>query len=221
MKRSKLTANAVDILHRRYLQDDPQRQADVQAERINAEVARLIYELRNDAGLSQKGLAKLVGTTQSVISRLEDADYEGHSLSMLRRVAQALNKRLIVHMAEPDSRAETIQYVFQTVMQNLRRQRGLTVDELAEELGIDRDDVVAMERSRGYRPRPLTLHKLSKFYGIPPARLSILAGATREVPESIQEQAARFAAQSESFAKLTREEKKLLDDFVKFLKTEV
>ncbi len=221
MKGSKLTANAVDILHRRYLQDDPQRQADVQAERINAEVARLIYELRNDAGLSQKELAKLVGTTQSVISRLEDADYEGHSLSMLRRVAQALNKRLIVHMAEPDSRAETIHYVFQTVMQNLRRQRGLTVDELAEELGIDRDDVVAMERSRGYRPRPLTLHKLSKFYGIPPARLNILAGATREVSKSIQEQAARFAAQSESFAKLTREEKKLLDDFVKFLKTEV
>ncbi len=221
MKGSKLTANAVDILHRRYLQDDPQRQADVQAERINAEVARLIYELRNDAGLSQKELAKLVGTTQSVISRLEDADYEGHSLSMLRRVAQALNKRLIVHMAEPDSRAETVHYVFQTVMQNLRRQRGLTVDELAEELGIDRDDVVAMERSRGYRPRPLTLHKLSKFYGIPQARLNILAGATREVSKSIQEQAARFAAQSESFAKLTREEKKLLDDFVKFLKTEV
>jgi len=221
MKRSKLTANAVDILQRRYLQDDPQRQADVQAERINAEVARLIYELRNDAGLSQKELAKLVGTTQSVISRLEDADYEGHSLSMLRRVAQALNKRLIVHMAEPDSRAETVHYVFQTVMQNLRRQRGLTVDELAEELGIDRDDVVAMERSRGYRPRPLTLHTLSKFYGIPPARLNILAGATREASKSIQEQAARFAAQSESFVKLTREEKKLLDDFVKFLKTEV
>jgi hypothetical protein len=31
-----------------------------------------------------------VGTTQSVISRLEDADYEGHSLAMLRRIARAV-----------------------------------------------------------------------------------------------------------------------------------
>ena len=35
-----------------------------------------------------------VGTTASVICRLEDADYEGHSLAMLRRIAAALNKRV-------------------------------------------------------------------------------------------------------------------------------
>ncbi len=39
-------------------------------------------------------LARLVGTTASVICRLEDADYEGHSLSMLRRIAAALHKRV-------------------------------------------------------------------------------------------------------------------------------
>ena len=42
---------------------------------------------RTEAGLSQKELAEMIGTTQSVISRLEDADYEGHSLSMLSRIA--------------------------------------------------------------------------------------------------------------------------------------
>jgi hypothetical protein len=36
----------------------------------------------------------MIGTTASVISRLEDADYEGHSLAMLRRIAAALNKRV-------------------------------------------------------------------------------------------------------------------------------
>jgi len=36
----------------------------------------------------------MVDTTASVISRLEDADYEGHSLAMLRRVASALGKRV-------------------------------------------------------------------------------------------------------------------------------
>jgi transcriptional regulator with XRE-family HTH domain len=39
-------------------------------------------------------LAKLVKTTPSVISRLESADYEGHSMSMLARVAEALNRRV-------------------------------------------------------------------------------------------------------------------------------
>jgi transcriptional regulator with XRE-family HTH domain len=50
--------------------------------------------LRTKAGLSQRQLAKLVGTTASVICLLEDADYQGHSLSMLRRIAAALNHRV-------------------------------------------------------------------------------------------------------------------------------
>ena len=63
-------------------------------ERANAEIGRKIYELRTRASLTQKELADLVGTTASVICRLEDADYEGHSLSMLRRIAAALNRRV-------------------------------------------------------------------------------------------------------------------------------
>ncbi len=50
--------------------------------------------LREEAGLSQRKLAELVGTTASVICRLEDADYEGHSLSMLNRIASALDRRI-------------------------------------------------------------------------------------------------------------------------------
>ena len=48
------------------------------------------------AGLSQRQLAKKIGTnaSASVICRLEDADYEGHSLSMLKRIAEALDKRV-------------------------------------------------------------------------------------------------------------------------------
>ena len=46
------------------------------------------------AGLTQTQLAKLVDTTASVICRLEDADYEGHSLAMLRRIGAALNQRV-------------------------------------------------------------------------------------------------------------------------------
>ena len=96
MKKQCRTTDAVEILHRRYIGDDEGRRASLQEERINAEVARLIYDLRKEAGLTQKELATRVGTTQSVISRLEDADYGGHSLSMLSRIAASLNRRLMV-----------------------------------------------------------------------------------------------------------------------------
>jgi DNA-binding XRE family transcriptional regulator len=93
-KKHKLTTDAVEIMHRRYYEGRPDRIADLKEARANDEVARQIYELRTKAGLSQRQLAKLVGTTASVICLLEDADYEGHSLSMLRRIAKALNKRV-------------------------------------------------------------------------------------------------------------------------------
>jgi transcriptional regulator with XRE-family HTH domain len=104
MKKHKKTMNAVEILHRRYVGDDPERKASLQEERVNAEVARAIYDLRVEAGLSQKELAARIGTTQSVISRLEDADYDGHSLKMLHRIATALRRRLTVVMALNDDK---------------------------------------------------------------------------------------------------------------------
>ena len=93
-KKRKPTTDAVKILHRRYYEGRPDRLAMLEEERANDEIARKIYALRTQAGLTQRVLAKRVGTTASVICRLEDADYEGHSLAMLRRIAAALNKRV-------------------------------------------------------------------------------------------------------------------------------
>jgi len=77
------------------------------AERFEAageawDVALQIAALREQAGLSQKELAKKLHTSQQQISRLESPSYEGHSLSMLRRVAEALGARLNVSF-EPAS----------------------------------------------------------------------------------------------------------------------
>ncbi len=83
------TADALAILEG-WSKDDPQMQAMVAEERSNAAVARQIYELRTARGLTQKQLAELIGTKQPVIARLEDADYEGHSLAMLYRIAASL-----------------------------------------------------------------------------------------------------------------------------------
>lgn len=94
MAKRKSTTDAVEILHRRYYEGRPQKIASLEEERANLDCARKIYELRTKAHLSQRQLADLVGTTASVICRLEDADYEGHSLAMLQRIAIALNRRL-------------------------------------------------------------------------------------------------------------------------------
>jgi transcriptional regulator with XRE-family HTH domain len=58
------------------------------------DVALKLASLRKASGLSQKELARRVGTSQQQISRLESPAYEGHSLSMLRRVADVLGARV-------------------------------------------------------------------------------------------------------------------------------
>lgn len=93
-KKRKTTSDALEILDRRYFRGRPKREAELAEAEADVAVAEKIYKLRTKAGLSQRQLAKLVGTTASVICRLEDADYEGHSLAMLNRIAAALNKRV-------------------------------------------------------------------------------------------------------------------------------
>jgi len=62
----------------------------------SARVSGLIRSLREAAGLTQGELAARVGTTQSVISRLEGDAYEGHSLTMLYRIGAALDRQITV-----------------------------------------------------------------------------------------------------------------------------
>lgn len=93
-KKKKRTSGAVEILHRCYYQGKAERIAQLEEARAEDELARKIYELREQTGLTQATLAKMIGTSESVISRLEDSDYTGHSLTMLKRIAGAVNKRV-------------------------------------------------------------------------------------------------------------------------------
>lgn len=90
------SADAVEIAKRRLGLDTPEDEAERARFREAMLVAQQIHDLRTQAGLSQRALAKLVGTSHSAICRLESADYEGHSLSMLRRIAEALGHRVEV-----------------------------------------------------------------------------------------------------------------------------
>ena len=94
------TTDALEIIDR-MIGDDAELRAMIDEEMVSLEVAQLVYDARQAAGLTQKELARRVGTTQSVIARLEDADYRGHSLTMLQRIAKALDLQLSVQFLPP------------------------------------------------------------------------------------------------------------------------
>ena len=87
------TTNYADVI-RKKLSESPSLAAKVAEAALNTEIAARIYESRSRAGLTQAELAARAGTTQSVIARLEDADYEGHSLRTLKKIAQALGQEI-------------------------------------------------------------------------------------------------------------------------------
>ena len=103
-KRGRRTSDAVEILDAMIGEDQELRGLADQAFE-DAVVGQLIYNARAEAGLTQKQLADLIETDQRVISRLEDANYEGHSLSMLRRIANALGKKLEIRFVDQEPHA--------------------------------------------------------------------------------------------------------------------
>ena len=93
------------------------------------DVALQVAALREKAGLSQKDLARKLKTTQQQISRLESPSYEGHSLSMLRRIARVLNARVRV-VFEPGGEASSSRVAeaptgYRTAPRSRRRKSGI------------------------------------------------------------------------------------------------
>lgn len=117
--------------------NDPTMQEMLAEERSNAAVARQIYELRTAKGLTQKQLAELIGTQQPVIARLEDADYQGHSLAMLYRIGAALGCRVaLAFVPRPVKRgSKSRRAPARSVVQRTRRTRSATSGE-----GLNRYD---------------------------------------------------------------------------------
>lgn len=89
------TSNAIEIIDAMFgVKDDPIRQQQVDDAVDDALIGQAVYDARMEAGLSQEQLAELAGIDQAVLSCLEDADYEGDPMWMLRRIAKALGKRV-------------------------------------------------------------------------------------------------------------------------------
>ena len=91
------TNDVLTILERRIGADADMRQL-IAEETLKAQIARLIYEARTAAGLTQRALAARVGTKPSVIARLEEADVDSDALCLLHRIAAALGHGLDIRL---------------------------------------------------------------------------------------------------------------------------
>ena len=79
-------------------ENDLEMQAGLLLAYIGSQLAQWVYDARTRAGLSQSGLADRIDTSQSAIARLEDADYSGHSLRVISKIACALGQSLEIQV---------------------------------------------------------------------------------------------------------------------------
>ena len=74
--------------------NDPEFKAHYQEERQALKLAVKIAKLREKKGLSQQQMAKLMGTSQQAVSRIESGEYEGFTLKTLEKIAEATGTKV-------------------------------------------------------------------------------------------------------------------------------
>ena len=107
MEEKKISSDAFQCAYDKYIANDPKEVALYEEERIKADIGQAVYDLRNEAGLSKKQLADLVGVDESAIDDIEEADYEGDFLAMASRIANALHRKVEVRFV-PVERKEPV-----------------------------------------------------------------------------------------------------------------
>lgn len=73
---------------------DPEFKAHYKEERQALMLAMKIAKLREKKRLSQLQFAKLMGTSQQAISRLESGEYEGFTLKTLEKIAEVTGTKV-------------------------------------------------------------------------------------------------------------------------------
>ena len=103
---------------------------------------------------------------------------------------------------------------FGTFVALWRRNRGWDVTKLAEEAGLDAEEILEIERDPHCEPEPDAVYKLAGVFGLSPKPLLELAGLIEPRTPRLREEAVRFAARSESVAALNDREREAFEAFV-------
>lgn len=98
-----------------------------------------------------------------------------------------------------------------------RRERGLTLEALAEKADLELDEVCAIDSGRWEHPKPRTIQKVASVLDLPPRKLMQLSGLVQARDRSLQDAALHFAARAQDLEALTPEESRALQEFVRYL----
>ena len=137
----KKTNTASELLRRRF-RDDPEYQAMLDEERLIAQASQAIYDARTAANLSQQQLAEKIGTSQPAIARLEDGDYDRHSVATLQRIADALELKLSIRFVSENAAAARAVLTEEAIRQVVREELRACIPALCQEINRASKDTV-------------------------------------------------------------------------------
>lgn len=137
-------------------------------------------------------------------------------LSLVKAKAERAIVRQVRSSKEDILRAERRWVGYSRFMHMLRIQKRITIDQLAQEIDVDSEQLLFIESKLGYKAPPRTLRNLAKFYRLPMKGFLQLAGVLA-TDKRLEENMVKFAAESDSFETLSAEEKRLLNDLIKLI----
>lgn len=131
----------------------------------------------------------------------------------------------LISQIDPEWRAEvstpplleTTKTAFVRLLQLLRRERRLSLEQLAQKADVELAELVKIETDESFKPTPRTIHQLAGFLKLPAKKLMALAGLLQIKDYNLQQASVRFAARSEPVEDVTPEEHAALEEYVKFL----
>lgn len=162
--------------------------------------------------ISQDWLQRRIDTDPVV-----DTD-AGAPIAFLQDIGMFLSPELVGDSPEHSDR---LAHTFGVLIRQLRRRDSLSVEDLARKARIDPEHLRQVEHDPHYRAKPRLVHQLASVFDIPERSLMVLSGAMVANDNALTEEAERFAAMSDDMSKLTKDERRLLNDFVKFLSERV
>jgi ribosome-binding protein aMBF1 (putative translation factor) len=145
----------------------------------------------------------------------------GHDAQQLAKAGRNAAERALREFRQSVADIENTSAIFKSLnylLVMLRRRDNLDEAELAQKAQIEEAEIRRIELEPGYIPAPRTIYKLENIFKLPSGVLGKLSGAIKHHSPTFEERALEFAANAKSIGKLTREEKQLLNEFIKFLK---
>src|SRR5437899_379117 len=98
-----------------------------------------------------------------------------------------------------------------------RRQRGMSIEQLAKDASLDLAELVRIEDDLHHVPELRSVYQLARTFNLPQQRLMQLAGLAVPKSERFRAEAIKFAARSESTEALSAEEREALEQFIRVL----